>query len=46
MCIAYNGNDKLKILVEGQWVEQVTQFEYLESNFKWWRLWERVTKQN
>jgi len=31
MCISCTGNYKLKILVEGQQVEQVTQFKYLGS---------------
>ena len=31
MCISRTGNHKLKILVEGQRVEQVTQFKYLGS---------------
>jgi len=31
MCISHTGNHKLKILVEGQRVEQVTQFKYLGS---------------
>ena len=31
MCISRIGNHKLKILVEGQRVEQVTQFMYLGS---------------
>ena len=29
MCISRTGNHKLKILFEGQQVEQVTQFKYL-----------------
>jgi len=31
MCISCKGNHKLKILVEGQRMEQVTQFKYLGS---------------
>ena len=31
MCISCTGNHKLKILVEGQRMEQVTQFKYLGS---------------
>ena len=31
MCISRNGNNKLKIYVDGQQVEQVSQFRYLGS---------------
>jgi len=31
MCISHKGNNKLKIYVDGQQVEQVSQFRYLGS---------------
>jgi len=31
MCISQKGNNKLKIYVDGQQVEQVSQFRYLGS---------------
>jgi len=41
------GNNKLKIYVDGQQVEQVSQFRYLGSfNIRWWILHKRDPEQN
>ena len=41
MCISRKGNNKLKIYVDGQQVEQVSQFRYLGSLLSRWILQRR-----
>ena len=47
MCIAHKGNDKWKIVIEGQQVEQVTQFKYVGNIMSCDGYYEKdTTKQN
>jgi len=47
MCISHKGNNKLKITVDGQQVEQVSQFRYLgrlisEDGYYTKEIWSRI----